>query len=345
MRSVLCCFFLALAMLLTAACPPRSDPNGPPRRGATLEPRVHVGAVLRLERAGGLTLVRGKGVAALVGAKHRASGWQRAIDTQGNQFRVSPQGLIVADGEPRKGRQPATVANVAYYYTQAYALMAAGFRRQGLKMAAEILDLPAADAHVKLAQWSICTLFKRLGIRGAIRQKLYRNLVGVAHGTAAGARLINHVHGFAVTAPLSWRIMAAAGGKLSPDATIMAFSLPQGPKKKIQANLLWTTRAAPKTTSLATFARTRLLTTAGSRVRSLGLAAPMALGPTLAYAVDPVKYRGRRLRSVQVFFAQQGKVHHLNLLLGPDTPEATPKKGLTKLLETFRPVTPPNPCR
>lgn len=343
---MLCCFSLVLLTWMTTACPPRTDPKGPRSRGATLPPpRVHVGAVLRLQRAGVLTLVRGKGVAALVDAKHRASGWQRALDNQGNQFRVSPRGLIVADGEPRKGRQPASVANVAYYYTQAYALMAAGYRRQGLKMAAEILDLPATDAHVKLAQWSICSLFKRLGIRGVIRQKLYRNLVGVAHRTAAGARLVNHVHGFAVTAPLSWRILAAAGGKLSPDATIMAFSLPPGPNQNIQANLLWTTHAAPRTTSLATFARTRLLTTAGSRVRSLKLATPKALGPTLAYTVDPVKYRGRRLRSVQLFFAQHRKVHHLNLLLGPDTPQAAPQKALAQLLETFRPVTPPNPCR
>ncbi len=342
MRAVVCCFILALLM----ACHPKTDPNGPRRQGAAPPPpRVRVGKFLRLQQAGVLVAVPKQGVAALIQPKHRAKGWQRAIDSQGNQFRVSPQGLIVADGAPRPGRQPASVTNVAYYYTQAYALMAKGYRRQGMQMAAEILDLPAATSHVKLAQFSLCTLFKRIGIRGAIREKLYRNLVGVAHRVKTGAQLTNYVHGFAITAPLSWRIMAAAGGKLSPDATIMAFSLPRGPKKKIQANLLWTTRQNPKATTLALFARTRLLTTAGSRIKSLKLPAPAALGTVLAYSVDPVKYRGRKLRSVQLFFAKAGKIHHLNLLLGPGTPEAAPKKSLTRLLTTFRTITPPNPCR
>jgi hypothetical protein len=307
-----------------------------------------VGSVLRLARAGVLKLVRQSrqsGVAALVPAPQRSGGWQRAIDSQGNQFRVSPQGLIVADGDPCPGRQPASVANVAYYYTQAYALMAAGYRRQGLQMAAELLVLPPQDSHVKLAQRSICALFGRLGIRGAVRDKLYRNLVGVAHRVDGGARLTNYVHGFAITTPLSWRVMAAAGGKLSPDATVMAFSLPRGAARKIQANLLWTTRKLPAATSLAVFARTRLLTTAGSRIRTLRWTTPARLGPTVAYEVQPVKYQGRRLRSWQLFFARQGRIHHLNLLLGPATPPAPPQKALTRLLTTFRCVRPPNPCR
>jgi hypothetical protein len=334
------------AALSAAACTtssggpsPRRNPAAPP------PPRVYVGTVLRLERAGVLLRVRSGGVAALVPAARRARGWQRAVDSQGNQFRVSPRGLIVADGEPRPGRQPASVANVAYYYARAYALMAAGYRRQGLVMAAEVLDLPAADPHVRLAQQSICALFGRLGIRDAVRDKLYRNLVGVAHRVPAGARLTNHVHGFAVTAPLSWQVLAAAGGSLGPGGTILAFSLPQGPKQKIQANLLWTTHAPPRGTRLAIFARTHLLATAGSRIRTQHLPTPALLGPTLAFAVHPVKYRGRHLRSLQLFFAHAARIHHVNLLLGPDTPEAAPTQALTKLLTTFRKVKPPNPCR
>lgn len=345
MWTLLCCSILALLM---AACQPHSGTQPPHRRGATPPPRVRVGSVLRLARAGVLKLVqkgRQAGVAALVPVHERSGGWQRAIDSQGNQFRVSPGGLIVADGEPRPGRQPASVANVAYYYTQAFALMAASYRRQGLQMAAEVLDLPPGDPHVKRAQRSICALFGRLGIRGAVRAKLYRNLVGVAHRVTAGARLTNHVHGFAITAPLSWRVMAATGGKLSPDATIMAFSLPRGSARKIQANLLWTTRPKPAATSLALFARKRLLTTAGSRIRTLRWTAPARLGATMAYEVHPVKYRGRRLRSLQLFFAQQGRIHHLNLLLGPATPTGPPRKALAKLLTTFRTTPPPNPCR
>jgi len=310
-----------------------------------------VGKVLRLNRAGLLKLVRQgnkSGLAALVPVANRSGGWQHAIDSQGNQFRVSPGGMIVADGTPRPGRQPASVANVAYYFAQAYALMAAKFRRQGLKIAVEILDLPPGDPHVKRAQGALCKLFARLGIRGVVRKKLYRNLVGVAHRVHAGARLTNYVHGFAITAPLSWQVMAATGGQLSPDETIMAFSLPRGSEKKIQANLLWTTRTWSKTSrtaSLALYARTRLLTTAGSRIKSQKLATPARLGATLAYTVEPVKVRGKRLRSLQLFFAHQARVHHLNLLLGPDTPPAPPRAALLRLLTTFQTVTPPNPCR
>lgn len=348
MRTLVCCSILAL---LTAACQPPSGPQPPHRRGAAPPPpRVRVGRVLRLARAGVLKLVRqgrqGRhGVAALVPADKRSGGWQRAIDSQGNQFRVSPQGLIVADGEVHSGRQPASVANVAYYYSQAYALMAARHRRQGLQMAAEVLDLPPGDPHVNRAQQSLCAFFARLGIRGTARTNLYRNLVGVAHRVSAGARLTNYIHGFAITAPLSWRVMAATGGKLSRDATIMAFALPRGPDRKIQANLLWTTHRKPAATSLRLFARTRLLTTAGSRIRSLRWTAPARLGATVAYEVNPVKYRGRRLRSVQLFFARQGRIHHLNLLLGPATPTGPPRKAMTQLLTTFRTVKPPNPCR
>jgi len=345
MRILVGCSILALA---SAACQPRPGPQ-PNRRGAAgPPPRVRVGSVLRLTRAGVLKVIRQgrqSGLAALVPADKRSGGWQRAIDTQGNQFRVSPQGLIVADGEPHAGRQPTSVANVAYYYTQAYALMAAGYRRQGLQMAAEVLDLPPGDPHVDRAQRSICALFGRLGIRGVVRANLYRNLVGVAHRVAAGARLTNYVHGFVITAPLTWQIMAATGGKLSPDATIMAFSLPRGPARKIQANLLWTTRKKPAVTSLAVFARTRLVTTAGSRIRALRWVAPARLGATMAYEVHPLKYRGRRLRSLQVFFAHQGRIHHLNLLFGPATPTGPPRKALAKLLTTFRTAQPPNPCR
>jgi len=350
-RKILCISGLVLA---TAACQPRTGTKPPNQRGPATAPRVRVGSVLRLARAGMLTLVRQgskTGVAATVPAGKRSGGWQRAIDSQSNQFRVSPKGLIVADGTPRPGRQPASTANVAYYFAQAYALMAAGYRRQGLQMAAEVLVLPPTDPHVKRAQKTLCALFGRLGIRGTVRKKLYRNLVAVAHRVDAGARLTNYVHGFAITAPISWQVMAAAGGKLSPDATIMAFSLPRGPNLKTQANLLWTTRLAPAAkagsaaTSLALFARTRLLTTAGSRVRTLQWTAPAHLGPTVAYEVHPVKYQGLRLRSVQIFFAHHRRFHHLNLLLGTATPAAPPRKALAQLLATFRATPPPNPCR
>lgn len=345
MRILVCCSTLAL---LLTACQPPNGSQAPRRRGATPAPRVRVGSVLRLARAGVLKLIRQgnrTGMAALVPPDKRSGGWQHAIDSQGNQFRVSPQGIIVAYGEPRPGRQPASVANVAYYFTQALALMAAKYRRQGMQMAVEVLDLPQTDPQVKRAQRTLCSLFARLGIRGNIRKKLYRNLVGVAHRVPAGARLTNYVHGFAITAPLSWQVMAATGGKLNPDETIMAFSLPRGPQKKIQANLLWTTRKKQKATGLALYARTRLLTTAGSRIRSVKLPAPSELGTTLSFLVDPVKYRGRKLRSVQIFFTQQDKIHHLNLLLGATTPTGPPRKSVTQLLTTFRAVTPPNPCR
>ncbi len=347
-------------MLATTACQPQTGTQSPDRRGAISAPRVRVGSVLRLDRAGIFKLVRQgskTGIAAVVPARNRSGGWQHAIDSQSNQFRVSPKGLIVADGTPRSGRQPASVANVAYYFTQAYALMAKGYRRQGLQMAAEVLVLPPTDPQVKRAQRTLCALFGRLSIRGAVRTKLYRNLVAVAHRVQAGARLTNYVHGFAITAPLSWQVMAATGGKLRHDATIMAFSLPRGQAQKgqkaqkIQANLLWTTRKQPAATSLALFARKQLLTTAGSRVRTLQWTGPARLGTTVAYEVYPVKYRGRRLRSLQLFFAIGGRIHHLNLLLGAATPAsiASPtspiRKALTQLLTTFRTVRPPNPCQ
>jgi hypothetical protein len=336
------------AMTSMAACQPSSGTHSPDRRTTGPAPRVRVGSVLRLARAGVLQLVRQgnkTGIAAMVPADKRSGGWQRAIDSQSNQFRVSPAGLIVTDGEPRTGRQPASVANVAYYFTQAYALMAKSYRRQGLQMAAEVLVLPPADPQVKQAQRALCGLFSRLSIRGAVRQKLYRNLVAVAHRVPAGARLTNYVHSFAVTAPLSWRVMAATGGKLRHDTTIMAFSLPQGQDRKIQANLLWTTRKMTAATRLVLFARKQLLTTAGSRVRTLQWNGPALLGPTVAYEVYPVKYKGRRLRSIQIFFAHQRRIHHLNLLLGPSTPAGPQRKALTKLLTTFRALRPPNPCR
>ncbi len=115
MRILVCCSTLAL---LLTACQPPNGSQAPRRRGATPAPRVRVGSVLRLARAGVLKLIRQgnrTGMAALVPPDKRSGGWQHAIDSQGNQFRVSPQGIIVAYGEPRPGRQPASVANVAYY--------------------------------------------------------------------------------------------------------------------------------------------------------------------------------------------------------------------------------------
>ena len=148
MRARRTTYLLCLTLLLSVAgsgCPAKPSPEHPHghRPGGPDGPRIRVGKVLRLARAGTLKLVRqGKvrGVAARVPQRFRKGSWQRAIDSQGNQFRVSPAGLLVTDGEPRPGREPASVANVAYYYTQAYSLMAARYRRQGLVMAAEVLD-------------------------------------------------------------------------------------------------------------------------------------------------------------------------------------------------------------
>ena len=315
---------LFLVALPGSGCPPRSPDHPDRRTGPPPRPRVRVGNVLRFERAGILRLIRkGKqaGVAALVPTALRAKGWQRAIDSQGNQFRVSPGGLIITDGEPHPDREPASTTNVAYYYTQAYALMAGQHRRQGLKMAAEVLDLPPRDMNVKIAQRSLCALFKRLGIQGSVREKLYRNLAGVAHLVSGGAQQTNHVHGFSVTVPLYWQVMAGSLPKLGKQTTVMVFALPgaKGARATIEANLVWTTRPLPASITLAVFARTRLLTTAGSQIRPSSWKPPAKLGPVVVYEVDPVKYRGRSLRSLQVFFTTPGAVHHLNLLTAPAT--------------------------
>lgn len=341
---------LAVGALPGSGCPRRQAgralerPTGPPPR-----PRIRFGKVLRLKRAGILRLIRGgkrAGVAALVPTALRAGGWQRAIDSQGNQFRVSPGGLIITDGEPHPDREPASTTNVAYYYTQSYALMAGRYRRQGLKMAAEVLDLPSRDTNVQIAQRSLCALFDHLGIKGPVRDKLYRNLAGVAHRVPGGARQTNHVHGFAVTVPLRWQVMAGSVPKLGKLTTVMVFALPgrrQDPAA-VAANLVWATRTPPASTSLAVFARTRLLTTAGSRIRQGTWKPPAELPRAVVYEVDPVKYRGRSLRSLQIFFTSPGAVHHLNLLTAPSTDAAAQREALAQVLRTFVVRRPPNRC-
>jgi hypothetical protein len=342
-----------LAVLATTGCPANPPPERPrPRRGEGLTgPRVRVGSVLRLARAGVLELVQhGKvrGVAARVAKQYRSGGWQRAIDSQGNQFRVSPAGLLITDGEPHPGRQPASVANVAYYYTQAYSLMAARYRRQGMVMAAEVLDLPDADPSVKVAQRSLCALFAKIGIVGKFRTALYRNLVGVAHLVKGGAHLQNHVHGFAVVVPLSWQVLANSSPRMGKHATAMAFAFRAGKTKtrakRSAANLLWVTRPVGAGTSLQTAARMRLSTTAGSSIRASRWKAPAGLGKVVAYEVSPVKYKGRRLHSLQLFFTRGGRLHQLNLLTSPKADQELFRNALGSVLRTFRLKSPTDRC-
>ena len=230
-------------------------------------------------------------------------------------------------------------------------------------MATEILDLPGDDASVKLAQRSLCALLSKLGITGDIRKRLYHNLVGVAHRVAAGARVTNHVHGFAITVPLPWRALAGSAPKLGHDTTIMVFAVPPPPppgtetsastsaSTAAQANLLWSTRRLKPGTDLARHARMHLLTTAGSRIRTSAFKPPSAaVGTAIAYEVDPVKHKGRHLTSLQLFFTTHDRVgvgvrvHHLNLLVAKAAQKTTLRQAFHRVLTSFRAAPPRNPC-
>jgi len=306
---------------------------------------------LRLARAGVVDRVKNeKGetvLTAYVSAAREARTWQRAVDTQGNQFRVAPGGRIVPDGEPHPERQPASVANVAYYFAQAYALMAARYRRPGLRMAAEVLALPDRDPSVRRAQRHFCRLFAKLGIVGEVRRKLYANLVGVAHRVGQGTRVINHAHGFGVTTPVAWRMMAGRLSKVGPEATALVLALPSSsPEAGAKANLMWTTTPAPAdankspaalAAALAGFRKQQRLSTAGARrqriqgLRPAGVPAAHAE----AWSIGPVTYQGRALQSLQLFFAERGLLHHVTLLWPADAPSAPLRRALETLLASF----------
>jgi hypothetical protein len=339
----------------------------PPRTVARIQrsrprprPRVRVGGILRLARAGVVDRVKNeKGETVLtahVPAARDARTWQRAVDTQGNQFRVAPGGRIVPDGEPHPERQPASVANVAYYFAQAYALMAARYRRPGLRMAAEVLDLPNRDPSVRRAQRHFCRLFAKLGIVDEVRRKLYANLVGVAHRVARGSRVINHAHGFGVTTPVAWRMMAGRLSKVGPEATALVLAIPSSsPEAGAKANLMWTTTPAPadakrssaaRAEALSRFRKQQMLSTPGAqRQRIQGLRPPgVAAAQAEAWSIGPVTYRGRALQSLQLFFTERELLHHVTLLWPADAPPAPLRRALETLLASFAEEKRVHPC-
>lgn len=347
---------VSLALLLGGlpACGPTTDPkprhpsrvrpSGPPPR-----PRIRVGGILRLARAGLVEPHRGprgqRGVLARVPLARNVRSWQRAIDTQGNQFRVAPGGRIVTDGEPHPERQPASVANVAYYFAQSLALMAARYRRQGLLMAAEILDLPARDPSVQRAQRFVCRLLGRLGIRGKVRDKLYRNLVGIGHLEDTRVRVTNHIHRFDIAVPLAWRLLAGSLPKLGAQATVLVLAVPSSASGGgARANLLWTTTRARGVTSLAASAAKRWLTTRNSKRRAVSRLAPPGVSGALTFAIGPVTYQKRSLHSVQTVFLERGRLHHLTLLVPRARDGVALARTLADVLRSFRRVSRKHPC-
>ncbi len=309
---------------------------------------MRVGGILRLARAGVLQRRAQKGgssaLVAVVPMARGARGWQRAVDTQGNQYRIAPGGGLVPGGEPRPEREPASVANVAYYYAQALALMAARYRRQGLLMAAEVLDLPAADPSVRRAQRAFCHLFSRLGIVGAVRQKLYRNLVGVAHRVPAGVRVENHVHRFGVTVPVGWRLLAGSLPKLGPEATVLVLAVPSSSAGGARANVLWTTTRAPKTGTLAKWATKAWLRTPGAAITPADPLRPPGVTAVLTRSIGPVTYRGRALQSEQTIFLERGRLHRVTLLYPHRADRSALRQALAQVLATFGVSVKKHPC-
>lgn len=344
-----------LAALAAVGCAPRTPPPARVAARGTAEdlgPRVRVGKILRLARAGIIEeqrLPSGEtAVVALVPAARRATSWQRGLDTQGNQFRVAPGGRLVPDGEPNPDREPASEANVAFYYAQALGLLEARRRREGLVMAAEVLDLPPGDPVVATAQRHLCSLFGRLAIQGEVRARLYKGLVAISHRAGAGVEVRNHAHGFALRMELGWRLLAGAVPNQGPDTTALVIALPSASggegEARDRVNLLWTTSQAPATGRFADWAKARRLATAGSQVTPVPLAAPSGARASEALLVEPLEYQGRSLSSLQLFFTERGLLHHV-ALLAPDRARLEGARPLlAALVASFTPGPWPWPC-
>ncbi|MDX9999984.1 MAG: hypothetical protein RBU30_01680 [Polyangia bacterium] len=344
--------WLLLGLLSTQPGCPGPVPPATKSPGGLSGPagRVRVGQILRLARAGVLEeqrLASGERVVvAMVPSARSATSWQRALDTQGNQFRVAPGGRIVADGEPSADREPASVANVAYYFAQALAMLEARHRREGLVMAGEILDLPARDREVQMAQRHLCSLYARLKIRGEVRRRLYQSLVAVTHRKGEMVEVRNHAHRFTLTMPLPWRLMAGPVESLGPESAAMVISLPGDGKgdQGARTNILWTTSKAPDAGEVGSWASARLLATAGSKTSKVALSLRPGGGEALAFRVEPLEYQGRSISSLQVFFQERGLLHHLALLATDGPGVAAGQVGFSNLIESFRPGIGPWPC-
>jgi hypothetical protein len=92
-------------------------------------------------------------------------------------------------------------------------------------------------------------------------------------------------------------------------------------------------RSAP----LARFRARHLLSSQGARRRRIQGLRPAGVpaGRAEAWSVGPVTYQGRALQTIQLFFADRGRHHHVTLLWPAANPETPLRKALEALLASY----------